>query len=164
MLYAHLLDDEFEPINQPGFEVEVSALDAAATGAAPQRVTLRPDVSNPGLYEGYFSPPRPGGYRVEANPNDQPLSNTTEFQVADLKPELANTDVQIERLRRIADLSGGDCLSISRLHELPTLLNREPHTTVIRTERPLWDNGVVACLLIGLLGLEWILRRRYDLP
>jgi uncharacterized membrane protein len=164
MLYAHLLDDEYEPITQPGFEVEVSALDAKAAGATPQRVTLRPDASNPGLYEGYFSPPHPGRYRVEANSNDQPLSNTTEFQVADLKPELANTDMQIEHLRRIADLSGGDCLSISRLQELPTLLNLEPHTAVIRTERPFWDNGLVAFVLIGLLGLEWILRRRYDLP
>ena len=164
MLYAHLLDDEYEPITQPGFDVEVSALDATATSAAPQSVTLRPDASNPGLYEGYFSPPHPGGYRVEANSNDQPLSNTTEFQVADLKPELANTDMQIEHLRRIADLSGGDCLSISRLQELPTLLNLEPHTAVIRTERPFWDNGLVAFVLIGLLGLEWILRRRYDLP
>ncbi len=164
MLYAHLLDDEYEPITQPGFKVEVSALNAKADRTTPQLVTLRPDATNPGLYEGYFSPPHPGRYRVEANPNDQPLSNTTEFQVADLKPELANTDMQIEHLRRIANLSGGDCLSFSRLQELPTLLNVEPHTAVIRTERPFWDNGFVAFLLIGLLGTEWILRRRYDLP
>ena len=72
--------------------------------------------------------------------------------------------MQIEHLRRIANLSGGDCLSFSRLQELPTLLNVEPHTAVIRTERPFWDNGFVAFLLIGLLGTEWILRRRYDLP
>ncbi|MDP7132198.1 MAG: hypothetical protein QF437_17000, partial [Planctomycetota bacterium] len=103
-------------------------------------------------------------YRVQANANDRPLSNTTEFQVADLKPELANTDMQIEHLRRIADISGGDCLSIQQLKNLPALLNRDPHTTTIRTERPLWDNGLVAFLLVALLGLEWILRRRYDLP
>jgi len=72
--------------------------------------------------------------------------------------------MQIEHLRRIADLSDGDCLSIARVQELPTLLNLEPHTVVIRTERPFWDNGLVAFVLIGLLGLEWILRRRYDLP
>ena len=164
MLYAHLLDDEYEPVTQPGFEVAVRALDTQAAGAAPQRVTLRPDASNPGLYEGYFSPPRPGGYRVEADENDQPLSNSTEFRVADLKPELTTTDMQIEHLRRIAELSGGDCLSISRLPKLPTLLNRGPHRTTIRTERPFWGNGVIAFVLIGLLGLEWIVRRRYDLP
>jgi hypothetical protein len=43
------------------------------------------------------------------------------------------------------------------------LLNREPHTTTVSTDRPLWDNSLVALVLVGLLGFEWILRRRYDL-
>ena len=164
MLYAHLLDDDYEPLTQPGFEIEVSSLDADAAGGEPQRVTLRPDASNPGLYEGYFSPPRAGGYRVEANTSDRPLSNIAEFQVADLRPELANTDMQIEHLRRIADLSGGECLGVLDLKKLPDLLNREPHTTTIRTDRPLWDNVLIVSLLVVLLGFEWILRRKYDLP
>lgn len=164
MLYAHLLDDDYEPLTQPGFEIEVSALDADAAGAEPQRVTLRPDASNPGLYEGYFSPPRAGGYRVEANLTDRPLSNTTEFQVADVRPELANTDMQIEHLQRIADLSGGKTLGVLELKNLPGLLNRDPHTTTIRTDRPLWDNALVASLLVILLGFEWVLRRKHDLP
>ena len=163
MLYANLLDDDFEPLTQPGFEVEVSALDADGVPGDPQRVTLRPDKSNPGLYEGYFSPPREGGYRVEANATDRPLSNSTEFQVADIRPELANTDMQIDHLRRIAELSGGENLSAMELQRLPALLNREPHTTTVRTDRPLWDNGLVALALVGLLGFEWILRRKYDL-
>ena len=163
MLYAHLLDDDYEPLTQPGFEIEVSALDADGAGGDPQRVTLRPDASNPGLYEGYFSPPREGGYRVEANASDRSQSNSTEFQVADLRPELANTDMQIDHLRRIAELSGGEVLSALELQKLPALLNREPHTTTVSTDRPLWDNSLVALVLVGLLGFEWILRRRYDL-
>jgi len=162
LLYAHVLDDRFEPITQSGFDVTVSAMDDS--GREPQRVTLRPDVENPGLYEGYFSPPGPGRYRMESNSADRLLSNTTEFQVADIKPEMANTDMQIERLRRIADLSGGQCLNIMQLQDLPSLLNREPHTTTVRTEIPLWDNGLVAFLLVLLMGCEWIMRRRYDLP
>jgi len=162
LLYANVLDDHFEPVTQSGFDVVVSAMDGS--GGEPQRVTLRPDVENPGLYEGYFSPPRPGRYRMEANSADRSLSNTTEFQVADIKPEMANTDMQIERLRRIADLSGGQCLSILQLQELSSLVNRKPHTTTVRTELPLWDNALVACLLVLLMGFEWIVRRRYDLP
>jgi hypothetical protein len=42
-------------------------------------------------------------------------------------------------------------------------VNAEPATTTTRSERPLWDNGIVAGLLVGLLGMEWILRRRHDL-
>lgn len=163
MLYANLLDDDYEPLIQPGFEIEVSALDIDGAAGDPQRVTLRPDKSNPGLYEGYFSPPREGGYRVEANASDRPRSNSTEFQVADLRPELANTDMQIDHLRRITELSGGEVLSALDFQKLPALLNREPYTTTVRTDRPLWDNSLVALVLVGLLGFEWIFRRRYDL-
>jgi hypothetical protein len=162
LLYANVLDDSFEPITQSGFDVTVSMLDDSTS--QPRRVTLRPDMSNPGFYEGYFSPPLPGRYRIEANSADRELSNTTEFQVADIKPEMANTDMQIEGLQRIAELSGGQCLSILRFQELSSLLNRQPHTTTVRTERPLWDNWLVILLLIVLMGSEWILRRRYDLP
>ena len=100
---------------------------------------------------------------MEANPTDRSQSNSTEYQVADLRPELANTDMQIDLLRRIAELSGGEVLSALELQKLPALLSREPHTTTVRTDRPLWDNSLVALILVGLLGFEWILRRRYDL-
>ena len=160
-LYAHVLDDSFTPVVQSSFEVVVTALDDSGTE---ESTSLRPDTAHPGLYEGYFSPPAPGRYRMEANADDRRVSNTTEFQVTDLKLEMADTDVRIEHLRRIADLSGGACIGIQQLQDLPSLVNREPYTTTVRTERPLWDNGLVAFLLIALAGLEWILRRRHDLP
>ncbi len=162
LLYAHVLDDVYDPVSQSGFEVTVRMLDDDAT--ADQPVTLRPDITTSGLYEGYFSPPRPGRYRMEANEADQDISSTTEFQVAGIKPEMANTDMQIERLRRIADASGGQCLSIPEFQELSSLLNRAPQTTAVRVDRPLWDNGWIICLLVVLMGVEWIVRRRYDLP
>ncbi len=161
-LYAHLLDDRFEPILQSGFEVSVLPLDAL--GSKPQRVTLRPDAGSPGLYEGFFSPTHSGRYRVEANSGDSPLSNTTEFQATDVEPEMENTDMQIERLRRIAELSGGKCLSMLEVKNLPSLLNLERHETTYATELPLWDSGWVMALLVALMGAEWIVRRRYDLP
>ena len=161
-LYAHLLDDRFEPIMQSGFDISVTPLDVP--GVEAQRVTLRPDAGSPGLYEGYFSPTRPGRYRVEANAGDRDLSNTTEFQVSDVEPEMADTDMQIGRLRRIAGLSGGKCLTMMQVDELPSLLDSEPHTTTLTTEIPLWDSGWILCLLVVLMGLEWIVRRRFDLP
>lgn len=161
-LYAHLLDDRFEPIMQAGFDVNVLRLDMP--GDQPQRVTLRPDAGSTGLYEGSFSPTRTGRYRVEANSGDRELANTTEFQVADIESEMANTDMQIERLRRIAELSGGECISMLEFGKLPELLKTEPYEASYTTQFALWDSGLVAGLLVALLGAEWILRRRYDLP
>ncbi|MBT4903421.1 MAG: hypothetical protein HON54_16115 [Verrucomicrobia bacterium] len=160
-LYAHVLDDSFDPVVQPVFEVYVSSIDG---GQAKQLVSLRPDKSQPGLYEGYFAPPDPGRYRLEANENDQRVSSTTEFQVADVRQELIDTDMSLAHLQRIANLTGGASLGIRELSKLSSLVNDRLITTKVRSERPLWDNSLVVLLLVALLGAEWILRRRYDLP
>ena len=160
-LYAHILDDDFEPVVQSGFDVVVSGLDGAATS---QQIKLQPDRSQPGLYEGYFTPPRPGRYRMEANENDRKVSSITEFQVSDIRQELTETDMRLENLQRIADLTGGSTLGIRELPKLASLVNSESLTTTVRSERPLWDHWLVILLLAGLLGAEWILRRRHDLP
>jgi hypothetical protein len=160
-LYAHVLDDNFEPIVQPGFEVYVTSIDG---GQGKELVSLRPDRTQPGLYEGYFTPPEPGRYRLEANENDQRISSTTEFQVSNIQQELTDTDMRLDHLQRIADLTGGASLGIRELPKLTSLVNGNPVTTTVLSERPLWDNGIVALLLVGLLGAEWILRRKHDLP
>ena len=100
---------------------------------------------------------------MEANASDLEISSVTEFQVADINPEMANADMQRERLQKMAALSGGKYLTARQLHELPPLLNRDPHTTTVRTDRSLWDNGWIILLLVALMGFEWIVRRKYDL-
>jgi hypothetical protein len=160
-LYAHVLDDQFEPIVQTGFEVNVVSLDA---GERKERVSLRPDRTQPGLYEGFFSPPATGRYRLEANENDQAVSNTTEFQVVDVKTELLDTAMRRAHLEHIAERTGGACISLNELSKLNTLINREPIITTVRSERALWDHAILLLLLVGMLGAEWLLRRINDLP
>jgi hypothetical protein len=128
-----------------------------------QLVNLQPDRTSPGLYEGYFTAPVSGRYRLEANEDDQEVSSTTEFQVVVVNQELTDTSMRLDGLKRIAQLTGGNCLSVNDLPKLKSLLNTEPLITTVRSERPLWDTGLVAALLVGLLGMEWILRRKHDL-
>jgi hypothetical protein len=159
-LYAHVLDEDFEPMVQPSFEITVSGV---GDNALREKVSLQPDRTSPGLYEGYFTSTVPGRYRLEANEDDKEVSSTTEFQVATVNEELSDTNMRLEGLQRIAQLTGGSCLTVRDLPKLKTLIGKEPLTTTVRTERALWDNGWVAAVLIGLLGMEWILRRRHDL-
>ena len=159
-LYAHVLDDNFDPVMQPGFDVVLVNLESETK----ERVSLRPDRSHPGLYEGYFAPQVAGRYRLESNEQDQPISNTTEFQVSKINRELADTNTDIENLQRIANLTGGEMLNIQSFSNIASLVDQTPITSSVRSERTLWDNGWVGLLLIGLLGIEWIQRRRHDLP
>jgi hypothetical protein len=160
-LYAHVLDDNFDPVLQPSFDVAVINLDA---GEALQRVSLRPDRAQPGLYEGYFAPPVAGRYRLVANEQDREIANSTEFQVTDVNRELTHTNIDRAYLERIANLTGGRVLTASSFKSLDEVIDLDPVTTTRRSERTLWDNAWVGLLLIGLLGIEWIQRRRHDLP
>jgi hypothetical protein len=159
-LYAHVLDEDFEPVVQPSFEITVNGVDG---NALRETLSLQPDRTSPGLYEGYFTAPVAGRYRLEANENDKEVSNTTEFQVAMVNRELSDTHMRRDGLERIARLTGGSLLAPQEMGKLGGLLNAEPITTTVRSERPLWDTGWVAALLVALLGMEWILRRRHDL-
>ncbi|MGB0596183.1 MAG: hypothetical protein ACPGLY_05805 [Rubripirellula sp.] len=160
-LYAHVLDENFDPVLRSNFKVVANNIE---NENAEQTVILQPDRSQAGLYEGYFSPPAAGRYRVEANQDDREVANTIEFQVVDVKQELIDTDMRQEHLSRIAELTGGVSLSVRDLPKLTTLVNSEPVSTIVRSERPLWDNRWLVFTLVGLLGFEWIMRRRYDLP
>jgi hypothetical protein len=159
-LFAHVLNEDFEPMVQNAFEITVNGV---GENALKERVSLQADRTSPGLYEGYFTAPAPGRYRLEANEDDQEVSNTTEFQVAVVNEELTDIDMRLDGLQRIAQLTGGKCLSVQDLPKLGTLMNTEPVTTTVRSERPLWDSWLVAAALVGLLGMEWILRRKHDL-
>ena len=159
-LYAHVLNEDFEPVVQNSFDITVNGV---GDSALKQRVSLQADRTSPGLYEGYFTAPAQGRYRLEANEDDKEVSNTTEFQVAVVKAELLDTKMRLDGLQRIAKLTGGTCLTVQELPKLETLVNTKPLTTTVRSERPLWDNWLVAALLVGLLGMEWFLRRKHDL-
>ena len=159
-LYAHVLDEDFEPMVQPSFEISVKGV---GDNPLSEMVSLQPDRTSPGLYEGFFTPTVPGRYRLEANEDDKEVANTTEFQMAAVNEELSDTNMRLEGLQRIAQLTGGAVLNVQDFPKLKSLVVTEPLTATVRTERSLWDNGWVAALLIGLLGMEWILRRRHDL-
>ena len=50
------------------------------------------------------------------------------------------------------------------INDLPSLLDLKPHKTSYTTQVPLWDNAWLTILLVALMGTEWIIRRKHDLP
>jgi hypothetical protein len=160
-IYASVLDETYEPVTQPGYDVVVRPLgDEDALGTS---ITLRPNPANPGQYEGYFSPPKMGRYRLEPNADDTSSANSIEFQISERRTEMAHPESQIERLERLAELSGGKHLPITQLPELQALVNTEPETITVQNSRAIWDHWLVMLLITGFVGIEWILRRRRNL-
>lgn len=86
--------------------------------------------------------------------------------------ELAKVDADpgIDRMRRLAEATGGATLSALHDESLPAELpvvdpfdDRPDHSLRIdaRTDVPLWNGWLALLVLIGSLGGEWLLRRRF---
>jgi len=159
-LYAHVLDEDYEPVVQPSFTITVSGTDG---NALRETLSLQADRTSPGLYEGYFTAPVAGRYRLESNEDDAEISNTTEFQVATVNRELSDTNMRRDGLQRIAQLTGGTLLTPADLTKLESLLDTSPITTTVRSERRLWEGLPVGNMVSAVIGMEWLLRRRNDL-
>lgn len=95
---------------------------------------------------------------------DQPESLEWSFTAYRDSSEDLIVTAQPERMRRIAELSGGEMLTLEELSELPERLAEAEAGRIRRTETdPWWDQGWLLASIVGVFGLEWFLRRRSGL-
>lgn len=66
-------------------------------------------------------------------------------------------------LRRLAESSGGEFLTLDRLGELQSLLEATIDNRSRFSELPLWDNPFLFLFVVACFGAEWALRKRFGL-
>jgi hypothetical protein len=69
-----------------------------------------------------------------------------------------------DALDRLAAATGGRVFTIDDAASLPPLLQSKIQTTTRTEETPLWDHPAGLFLFFGIVGVEWILRKRLGLP
>jgi len=159
-IYANALNEAYEPVNAPFYNVFVEHLESKTETAM---VRLEPVQDVPGLFQGFFTPEQEGRYRLRTAPALQAVANTVELHVVTTPLEQMEPAMQLQTLRKMAELSGGRYFSIRDLPELPDAIEGERQATVVRREKELWDLPVIFLVLLCCAGTEWFLRRRYDL-
>ena len=157
---ANVLDETYTPVKTPAFAV---ALDRTEPTRQTATLRLEPVPNIAGLYQGFFTPDQPGRYAVRAPGTDPAVAGTAEFTVTASPLEQLERAMQEEQLRRMAGASGGRYFAVRDLGDLEKVVAGEQRTDVIRRERELWDLPIVFAALLALLGVEWFLRRKYDL-
>jgi hypothetical protein len=110
----------------------------------------------------------PGDYAIEvtATQKDQPLGSTrARFLVFEQDLELDNASADAATLESLAAMTGGQSLAPERLPELiQRLADETQHLEVQQeTKKTFWDTWSFFLTLVGLLGLEWYLRKRWGL-
>ena len=173
---ARLLDVTYKPVDYTEVSAEVRWRQET------EIVTLTPAGGEPGWFEGRFTPTEPGRYafrlatgrresRIGNRSADggtipEPAEIATRY-VSVVRSDLEMVDPRMDRtaLRTLAELSdGGGYFELAAADEIVDLIpDRHESTRTRSTVMPLWDRGWVLILLLGLLCLEWSLRRWYRL-
>ncbi len=157
---ANVLDEAYSPVLSRSFDVV-----AELAGPPAQRATVHlaavPGMS--GLFRGFFTPEQPGRYELRPADAPEEISNVARLGVEAASLERQEPAMQEDLLRRTAELSGGRCFTARDLPELAKELSGERRSTSVRLTKELFDLPVVFALLLGLLAVEWMVRRRSDL-
>jgi hypothetical protein len=130
------------------------------------RVPLAPDPKRPRISLGKAGRLPPGDYVArlvinegEGEPLDAPFT-----VIAPPSSELADVAANRELLQQLADLTGGKLYEPADLADLPREFRPFESVTTLPQEQPLWDRWPTFLLLIGLMAVEWVVRRVNGLP
>ncbi len=129
-------------------------------------VPLDWSLGRDGAYQGDFVPRDEGLYRVEveAQRGRDTLRADPQFvMVADRGLDFLNAEMRGTLLRRIARETDGRFYTAADVDRLPDDAAYTDSGITVTEARDLWDMPVVFFLLVGLLGAEWVYRRKRGL-
>jgi hypothetical protein len=159
---ARLFDQQFAPLQT----AEVTGYTTLAGEERPLVFTRMTDRL--GWYEATFVPPRTGACALMLPlPGDRGLAEVVRREVQVVRPNLEIRDARMHRaeLQALAaatpDGAYHDVRDTARVPE--KIPDRHESTTIRSRPTPLWDNGWLLGVLIGLLCVEWALRKYYRL-
>src|SRR5262249_21136687 len=159
---ARLLDDRFQPMKQPSAELTVTGPQNRT-----RAVSLEPVENRPGYYQGRFVADQSGTLRLSISLPErggEPARAQHDIVVAPSDIELNNPVLRRAALKALADQTGGRYFEIDEARELPKIIEDRSQTVIVRERpRPLWDNAYVLAAVVGLLTIEWIIRRTANL-
>jgi hypothetical protein len=153
-------DSQFQPADNAVVTLRITLPDGQVR-TTPASLT---DQST-GRYSGRIHLDQPGAYRVEADARQgSQVLGTGEgwFLAGASDPEFADPRLNDAVLQRIAVASGGRYLAAREAAALPDLIAKSAEAVTFAAQRrDIWQHPLVFVLIVGLLGAEWILRRRW---
>lgn len=159
---AQLQDATYQPLTNEKVEATLQA-----EGEAPQTVQLLLLPNNPGSYEAAVVPRKTGQHKLTVRiPGTASEEGSIEapFQVELPSVETSQVWLNEPLLKDLADLSGGQYFTINQIADLPAAVPDKTETVEIRSQPdPLWDQDWLLFVLVGLLAVEWAVRKRSKL-
>ncbi|WP_339744230.1 vWA domain-containing protein [uncultured Rubinisphaera sp.] len=154
---SRLLDAEFEPLLADKIDIEIETPDGRLVSPAP---SLRPDLAQAGGYLGEIRAQQAGRYQIRLRvPGSEEMIR--ESVMAEL-PDLENRDLRqnIRQLQTLTAGTGGGYFPLADSEKIITLLPDSSEQFLLGEQiQTLWDRTWLMCLIVGVLGVEWLIRK-----
>jgi len=160
-LTAQVDDERYIGVN--GAEVIARVTGPSGTTS---EVPLSWTIDRDGAYAASFSAGEEGLHRVDVVATVDGRTITGEpawFRVAPGTSEYYDAGLHADLLRRIAEETGGRYYTLDQIDRLPEDLAVAGHGASMVETRELWDMPILFLLMLGLVGAEWGMRRRWGL-
>ncbi len=159
---AEVLDEEYKGVN----DGRISARVTTPSGRT-EDVPLEWTVEHDGEYRGRFTPSEDGLYKVSVGGTTKDGSDTgrgtAAFRAAPSDLEYFDAAMRVSLLERLAEETEGRFYRASNASELPDAISYSGRGITVTEERELWDMPINLVALLGLMGGEWLYRRRRGL-
>ncbi|MGH7852626.1 MAG: glutamine amidotransferase [Candidatus Binatia bacterium] len=161
-----VLKDDFTPTREASVQLRVFSPEGE-----PILVSTAPDGEE-GEYGGEFTPTREGTYRVEAEASlgGKVLGrDKTSFNAAFFYGEADDGRPRLDLLKQIAETSKGEFIPIDDWNDkaleriAARLESIAPSEIVEQRQTRLWSNLWPFAIMLGLLSVEWWMRRKWGL-
>lgn len=159
---SRLQDAAYNPLVAPKAEATLQV-----GSENPETVVLMPVSNQPGTFEASLTAKKTGRHslRIRTAAAEAEGSNIeTSFDV--VLPSVETNQVWLDKplLTELAQTSGGQYFDIDQLDQLAAAVPDKTRQIEVREKPdPLWDVRGMMFALVGLLSVEWFVRKRYKL-
>ena len=155
---AQLYDARMQPLQRESVPITIANSNGRSVAMPNQ---LQPDSRRPGQYTATFRPGAAGEYKltIPVPESSDVLTDNVQVSLPDLEAENPAQDVKL--LTSLSAETGGRYLSLEQaIATLPDLLPDRSEPLVIDEQlKTLWDRSWLMYLIIGLLCVEWAVRK-----
>ena len=159
-VYARLYTESYEPVKEPSMRGSFVVRDQKVASEKAD-VVLRAVPDQPGMYRGDFVAVAPGTYAFSVSGDEKTV---LEFTATQPRFELGETAMNEVLLKEMARVSGGAFFREEDLHKLPGLIADKTQAGIrSEVDAEIWSSPFYFALILGVVTVEWILRKRWHL-
>jgi hypothetical protein len=152
-LHATVFDRTGFPAREGTAQAEIRVGDRV------ERVELRPESGDWGVYTGSFTPATGGETRIRITAPEAGRELETTLLIEQPTLEKIGRPARLSALRELADITRGQVFSADALAQAVDTLQILPRQQPLERRFRLWAHPVWAALVIGLFIAHWVVRK-----